>query len=86
MSGHLVDPSGRVIEARRDEDWPPEFMKMLAAFALACADTSLGIVCLRCRQPLVGANATQDTAWKMECSCRTYRGRNPMREAGRRIN
>lgn len=80
----LYAPNGTVLEARKQEHWPPEFMKMLAVFALGCTETSLGIVCNICKTPLQGANAREDNYWKMECSCRTYIGRNPMNARERR--
>ena len=74
----LFAPDGNVLRARTEEHWPPDFMKMLSVFALSCADTHLGIVCERCDQALQGSNAREDTYWKLECACRTYRGRNPL--------
>lgn len=80
----LFAPDGTVLEARKQEHWPAEFMKMLAVFALACTDTGLGVVCQRCKTTLVGANAREDNYWKMECQCRTYVGKNPMDTRQRR--
>ena len=75
----LLMPDGRVVETdRKEEHWPPEFMKMLAVFAMACNDHHLGIVCLQCQQPLSGQNARDDNFWHMECGCRKYIGRNPL--------
>lgn len=81
----IYAPDGSAIETNRPEmHWPPEFMKMLAVFALACGEISLGVVCERCKQPLQGHNAREDNFWKMECACRKYVGRNPMSTAQRR--
>lgn len=81
----LFTPDGGVVNTERQEIfWPPEFMKMLAVFAANCGDIGLGIICERCKQSLRGTNARPDTFWKMECACRTYRGRNPLSAAVKR--
>lgn len=87
----LYGPNGSVMEARHQEHWPPEFMKFLALFAETCTEHGLTLVCRRCKSAgeydgmeLSGANAREDNYWKMECSCRTYIGRNPMNARERR--
>ena len=74
----LFAPDGNVLRVRTEEHWPPEFMQMLAVFALSCSDTHLGVFCEQCQQTLQGSNARSDNYWKMECACRTYLGRNPL--------
>lgn len=77
--GLIYTPDAGVVNtARKEEHWPPEFMKHLATFASTCETTHLGIVCNHCRQALQGANAREDNYWRMECACRTYIGRNPL--------
>jgi hypothetical protein len=82
----IYAPDGTVLEARKEEHWPPEFMQMLAAFALACDHSRLGIRCEQCKTVLQGQNASQDNMWTMECACRKYIGRNPMSSAQKRAH
>ena len=76
----IYTPTGVVNTEREEIFWPPDFMRMLAIFAANCEDIKLGIRCDLCQQMLQGQNAREDTMWKMECACRTYRGRNPLPE------
>lgn len=82
----LFTPSGTVIRERTEVHWPPEFMRMLAIFAANHQDTGLGIICESCHEALTGANAREDNFWRMECACRTYIGRNPIKDKFRKTN
>lgn len=74
----IYTPGGVLNTERVQVDWPPAFMRMLALFAANAEDIQLGIHCARCKESLQGQNAREDTEWRMECACRTYRGRNPL--------
>ncbi len=73
MSGLLI-PTGR-----QTVNLPMEYMQMLAVLAETSSDIDLGLHCSRCKENVVGKNATSDKRWIMECACRTYVGTNPIR-------
>lgn len=83
----IYTPDGGVIHTQRKEIyWPPAFMRMLAIFAANCDDIGLGVRCELCKEPLHGQNAREDTLWKMECACRTYKGKNPVQPRFRKTH
>lgn len=82
----LFTPDGGVVNTERQQQhWPLWFMKFLHTFVIAVFDAhlQLAITCQRCKEELHGQNADADNFWKMECSCRTYIGRNPQPTAKR---
>lgn len=72
---------GGILQQREEQQLPAEYLRMLAVLAETSADISLGLHCSRCGQDLVGKNARADTAWIMECACRTFIGGNPLPRA-----
>lgn len=75
---NLWTPGGTISTERQTVNLPPEYMKMLAVFGETSSEINLGLHCSRCKQDVVGKNATADKGWIMECACRTFIGRNPI--------
>lgn len=74
-------PGGMITTEREEIRLPPEYCRMLAVLADTSGEIDLGLHCSRCNQDLVGKNARADTAWILECACRTFIGANPLPRA-----
>lgn len=74
MSDLLIPTYGR-----QEVKLPMEYMQMLAVFAETSNEVDLGLHCSRCKENLVGKNASADKRWIMECACRTFIGANPIK-------
>lgn len=79
MSTNTGWPSGALYIRREQLTLPPEYMQMLAALAETSSVIDVGLHCSRCKESLSGKNATSDNRWIMECACRTFVGRNPIK-------
>lgn len=74
-------PGGMLNTEREVTRLPPEYLKMLAVLAETSGDIDLGLHCSRCKENVQGKNARGDNQWRMECSCRTFIGGNPLPKA-----
>ncbi len=78
----IFTPGGGVVNTERLEEYlPPEYLRMLVVMADTSAQIDIGLHCSRCGQDLMGMNNPSDTHFRMECACRTFTGKNPMRES-----
>ncbi len=75
----LYTPHGVVNLDREEVVVPPEYMQRVLVLADTATDLQIGMHCARCKQDLRGANSTSDGFLRMECGCRTFIGKNPIK-------
>jgi hypothetical protein len=75
----IFTPQGVVDTERPVVEMNERVAMKLAIFAEVAGHLHWGLHCSLCKQDISGRNAREETQWQMDCGCRTYVGKNPLK-------